>query len=199
MPVYLRWSRIAVLGLKLPPGRVPQSAAGPATVDAEMNMFWNEEGVLVDVRNALSMEPPRKILRLGKEVMADPSAWWKGGRRWLGVEVAVEAKGKDRLGGSRPADGLAPPPSREGVGTRDVEGPASPGCEQHLARRHFPAAEEAALLSILLAQQDEAPLVLTALLPRGHDLGGLTGLVEGCTRGRAGGEQRAQQGQPELR
>jgi hypothetical protein len=133
-------------------------------------MLGDEEGEQVDVWHSLSLEPVPEILRLGKDVVPDPATGRKGGERRLGVEVMVEAEGEDGLGVSRPSAGRAPPTTRGGRCTWEVDGPAAPVRQQDLAGSHLPAAEEAALLSVLAAEQDDAALVFAALLPGGHDL-----------------------------
>jgi hypothetical protein len=137
-------------------------------VDAEVDVLGDGDGEVMDVGYSLPMEPFPELLGLGKDVVLNPAAWRKDERRRLGAEVPVEAEGEDGPGISWPAEGEAPPPSRRRVGAWNVEGPTAPRGQQHLAGGYFLAAEEAALLPILLAQQHEAPLVLAALLPGGH-------------------------------
>jgi hypothetical protein len=137
-------------------------------VNLSMDVLGDNHRELVDVRDVLPLEPLRQIRCLGKNVVPNVAPWreLRDLRNWrLGIEVTVESEGEDGSGVPRPA---APPPPPARRAWRSRPGDASTSSargEKHLSRHHLPANEEAALVRVFLAEENEGSRVLTSLLP----------------------------------
>lgn len=70
-------------------------------MNADVEMLGDEEGVLMDVRHTLAVEPVLESPSLGEDVVANPTARGKSGRGWFRLSVAVELEGKSGPGVAR--------------------------------------------------------------------------------------------------